>query len=235
MHDLPRTLAGNRLIDALPRPELDQVLLHLEPVSLPVRTILHQPDRLIGDIYFLSHGMVSVVATLEDGGAVEVCVIGNEGFVGIPALLGTENAGQDVYMQLAGAGFRMKTSALRDLIERCPVFKSSLLRFVQFSFVQVSQTAACNVRHALEQRLARWLLMAHDRAGTDALLLTQEFLSIMLGVQRPGVSIAAGALKQAGIIEYTHGRITITDHEALLSASCECYRVVNDEFRRLFG
>jgi CRP-like cAMP-binding protein len=234
MPDLPRALTGNRLIDTLPQDDFDQVIPHLERVSLPIRTVLHQPGRLIGDIYFLTQGMVSVVATLEDGGAVEVGVIGNEGFAGIPALLGAETATHDVYMQIAGVGLQMKTSAMREVMERSPAFRDNLFRFVQFSLTQVSQTAACNVRHSVEQRLARWLLMADDRAAAETLLLTQEFLAIMLGVQRPGVSIAAGTLKQAGVIAYRHGRITIADREALQSASCECYRVVNDEFRRLF-
>ena len=226
---------GNRLLDALAHDDLHRALPRLESMLLPVRTSLHKPDEAISHVYFLTEGMASVVATLEDCGAVEVGVIGNEGIVGVPALLDGDAATHDVYMQIGGAGLRMTATALREAAEHSPALKSMLLRYAQFFLAQVSQTAACNVRHALEQRLARWLLMAQDRCGADVMPLTQEFLSIMLGVQRAGVTRAAGALKQAGIIEYTRGRITVVDRAALQSASCKCYRVVKNEFDRLFG
>jgi CRP-like cAMP-binding protein len=229
------SVTGNRLLDALPQDELNTILPRLEPVSLPIRTGLHKPDQPIEHIYFITQGMASVVANLEDGGAVEVGVVGDEGFTGVPALLGSDASSHDVYMQISGSGLRMTVAALREAVEGSAAVKSSLLRYVQYFLTQVSQTAACNIRHALEQRLARWLLMADDRRGNTPMLLTQEFLSIMLGVQRPGVTLAAGALKQSGIIEYTHGRITVIDREALLSTSCECYRAVRHELDRLFG
>jgi len=162
-----------------------------------------------------------------------VGIIGKEGFAGVPALLGAETALQDAYMQVAGSGLRMKTSAMRDEVGGCPAFKESLFRYAEFFITQLSQIAACNARHPLEVRLARWLLMAHDRLGTDVLPLTHEFLAIMLGVQRPGVSIAAGALQKAGLIRYNHGRITVVDRSALEDAACECYRIVKKEFGRL--
>src|SRR6266478_3190554 len=215
MFDISRAPTGNRLLDTLPQDDLNHVFPHLEDVSLPVRTSLYKPDQPIGGIYFLTQGMVSMVAPFEDGGAVEVGIIGNEGFAGIPALLGADAATHDVYMQVAGAGLRMTAGAMHETIARSPAFKRALFRYAQYFFTHVSQTAACNARHPLERRLARWLLMTQDRVGTDVMLLTQEFLSIMLGVQRPGVTIAAGTLKQAGMIDYSHGRITIVDRQAL--------------------
>jgi CRP-like cAMP-binding protein len=128
----------------------------------------------------------------------------------------------------------MTVGAMREESARSPAFKHALFRYAQYFLTQVTQTAACNARHPLEVRLARWLLMAHDRVGSDMMPLTHEFLSIMLGVQRPGVSIAAGALQKAGLIRYTHGRITVLDRAGLEGASCECYRIVKNELDRLF-
>jgi CRP-like cAMP-binding protein len=229
-----RISTGNRLLDALPKGDLSRVVSHLEPVSLPVRRSLHAPGQPINDIYFLTEGMMSMVALLEDGASVEVGIVGSEGFVGIPALLGAVSMPQDAYMQIAGVGHRMPAAAMREEVERSPAFKEGLFRYAQFFLTQVSQTAACNARHPLEVRLARWLLMAHDRIGSDELPLTQEFLSIMLGVQRPGVSLAAGALQKAGLIQYSHGRITVLDRAGLEDVSCECYRIVKNELDRLF-
>jgi CRP-like cAMP-binding protein len=235
MSETTPIITGNRLLDALPQCELDDIFPHLKPLPLPLRGSLYKPDQRIEDIYFLTHGMVSTVAPLEDGGAVEVGVIGNEGFAGIPALLGVDAATHDVYMQVAGGGLRMAVAAMHAALEHNPAFKQSLYRYTQFYLTQISQTAACNARHGLEHRLARWLLMAHDRVGTDLLPLTHELLSIMLGVQRPGVSMAASTLKQAGVIDYAYGRITVLNRKALERSSCECYRVVKGEFDRLFG
>jgi hypothetical protein len=170
-----------------------------------------------------------MVAVMEDGTSVEVGLVGNEGLAGIPAFLGAVSAPQAAYMQVAGAGLRMNVAVLHEEVDRSPAFRRAVSRFAQFFLTQVSQTAACNARHPLEVRLARWLLMAHDRIGTDTMPLTHELLSIMLGVQRPGVTIAAGALRRAGFITYNHGRVTVVDRPGLEAASCECYRIVRNE------
>jgi CRP-like cAMP-binding protein len=228
-----RAATGNRLLDALPDDAFGRVLPHLEPVQLPLRFKLYKPDQPVAETYFVTEGIVSIVATLGDGAFVEAGIVGREGFAGMPALLGGSSGPHDVYMQIGGGALRMKASAFQAELRHGGAFQEVLLRYAQCFLTQVSQTAACNARHPLEVRLARWLLMAHDRVGTDDMLLTHEFLAIMLGVQRPGVSIAAGALRKSGLIEYSHGRISIVDRRRLEDASCECYRVVAEEFARL--
>jgi CRP-like cAMP-binding protein len=228
-----RIATGNRLLDTLPDDAFGRVFPDLERVLLPLHFNLYKPDEPVTEIYFVTKGMVSVVATLGDGAFVEVGIVGREGFAGLPALLGGNTGPHDVYMQIAGEALRMKASALHAELRRDAAFQGALLRYAQFFLTQVSQTAACNARHPLEARLARWLLMALERVDTNEIPLTHEFLSIMLGVHRPGVSIAAGALRKAGCIENSHGRITIVDRRGLEDASCECYRVVAEEFARL--
>jgi CRP-like cAMP-binding protein len=234
MPAISRIMTGNQLLDTLPDDAFSRVSPHLERIPLPVHFSLYKPGDAVIDVYFVTEGMVSIVATMGDGALVEVGIIGREGFAGLPALLSGNTGPHEVYMQIAGAGLRMKASAMLAEIERSVAFKGTLSRYAQFFLTQVSQTAACNARHPLELRLARWLLMARDRVDTDVVPLTHEFLSIMLGVQRPGVSIAASALRKAGLIEYSHGRITVVDRRGLEGASCECYRVVSDEFSRSF-
>jgi CRP-like cAMP-binding protein len=230
----PRIITGNRLLDALSPEDLGRILPHLERIPLPVRLSLHAPGKRIEFVLFPDRGMVSVVASPEDGVLVEVGVIGREGLVGVPALVGAETSPHEIFVQVAGSGWRMKVDAMRAEVERSPAFRDVLFRYAQYFLIQVAQTAACNARHPLEARLARWLLMARDRLDTDAMPLTQEFLAIMLGVQRPGVSLAAGALQRAGAIRYTHGRITVADRARLEAASCECHGIVRREFDRLF-
>jgi CRP-like cAMP-binding protein len=147
---------------------------------------------------------------------VEVGVIGREGFVGIPTLLESDAGPHQVFMQVAGCGLRMTASAMRSEMKRSPAFRRLLFRYAQFFLTQVAQVAACNARHPLDMRLARWLLMASDRLGPGPMPLTQEFLAIMLGVQRPGVNIAARMLQKGGSIRYTHGLIEVTDAGGLL-------------------
>jgi CRP-like cAMP-binding protein len=231
---ISRVVTGNRLLDALSPDNVALILPHLERIPLPVRLSLHAPGKPIEFVHFPDKGVVSVVAALEDGALVEVGVIGREGFVGVPALLGADTSPHEIFVQIAGSGLRMTVGAMRAEAERIPAFRDLLFRYAQFFLAQVAQTAACNARHPLEARLARWLLMARDRLDTDAIPLTQEFLAIMLGVQRPGVSLAAGALQRAGAISYTHGRITVVDRERVEGASCECHGVVQREFDRLF-
>jgi CRP-like cAMP-binding protein len=237
MRHIPDARTGNNLLDALLPDDFSHVLPHLEQIPLPLRLALYQPGELIDFVYFPQHGMVSIVATMDDQASVEVGVTGKEGFVGVPIMLEADTSPHDVFIQVAGSGLRMKAGTMRSEADRSPAFRSLLFRYVQFSLVQVSQTAACNARHPLEVRLARWLLMAHARLGGgthDTMPLTQEFLAMMLGVQRPGVSIAAGSLQNAGLIRYRRGNVTILDRDALEDASCGCYRIVEDAYKQLF-
>src|SRR4051794_10120553 len=186
--------------------------------------------------YFTDGGMTSLVVRLDDGASIEAGVIGNEGFSGASALMGFEDVSPFTSMiQMPGIGVRIGSGILRDEMLRRPTLLQQVLRFTQVLNVQIAHTAACNAHHELQERLARWLLMAHDRAESDTLRLTQEFLSIMLAVRRPGVTVAARSLQVTGAIYYERGRIVVLDRARLEEASCECYGIVREHYRRILG
>ena len=170
--------------------------------------------------------------TTANGQAAEVGTIGNEGLVGLPLVFGDDRAPTSVYVQVPGAGLRMK-ALLKKELARSASMRTVMLRYAHAFFNQVAQSAACNHFHSLEQRCCRWLLMTHDRMQSDEFLLTQEFLAMMLGVRRTGVTAAAGALQRAGLIRYKRGNVTIIDRRGLIRRSCECYGVSKKEFDRL--
>lgn len=226
---------GNQLLDALAADDLQPLLAHLEPVALPQKQVLNAPRQTIEHVYFPTVGVVSLVASLEDGGLVEVGVIGREGMVGLPVLLGSETPSNEAFVQIAGAGLRLPTRVLLDRVEQSPRMRRSLLRFGQALAFHASQSAACNARHVIDERCARWLLAAQDRVDGNELGLTHEFLGMMLGVRRAGVTVAAGTLQRAGLIRYRQGNITVLDREGLEAASCECYGTIKDEYARLLA
>ena len=172
---------------------------------------------------------------LDDGKQVEVGIVGREGLVGLPLVFGDGRSLAEARVQQEGTALRMDAAALRDGMEASPALRVLLHRYALFFQAQVTMTAACNARHAIEQRLVRWLLIAHDRAGADEFPMTHEFISIMLGVRRPGVSRAASGLQKAGLIRYARGRMEVTDRHGLEAASCECYHVARREHARLLG
>ncbi|HKM61652.1 MAG TPA: Crp/Fnr family transcriptional regulator [Acidisphaera sp.] len=225
----------NELLAALPADILAQLLPKLAPVDLPRRQSLYVMDHAIDAVFFIESGMASLVRQLDDGVQAEVGIIGREGMLGIPLLHGVETSFTDCFMQLPGDGLRMPAAAFRQELATNPALRALLLRYAEAQSDQVAQTAACNGRHGLEQRLARWLLMAHDRADGDVLPLTQEFMAMMLGVHRPSITITAGILQRAGLIRYASGVITIVDRPSLEAAACECHRVVRRRFERLMG
>jgi CRP-like cAMP-binding protein len=224
----------NRLLAALPPEDLAWVRPRLERVELPVRHTLYAAHEPITAVYFPETGWVSMLATLENGDAAEVGLVGREGMVGLPLLLGTDRAPFEAMTQAGSTVLRLDAAAFREDLEARPGLRTLLLRYAMAFNVQVSQTAACNGRHHIEDRLARWLLMAHDRAEGNEFPMTHEFLSMMLGVRRAGISLAAGVLQKAGLIHYTAGRMEVTDRPGLEAASCECYNLVRHEFGRLF-
>jgi CRP-like cAMP-binding protein len=232
---VPSESTGNWLLDSLPKEELRNLLPHLEPVSLRLRQTLQPSNEPAEFVHFLTSGLASVVAHLEDGAAVELGIIGREGMTAIAVVLGARSSPHECFVQMAGNALRMRAGTLVEESNRDPVLRGVLLRFAQAMAIHTAQTAACNARHTLDERLARWLLMARDRLDSDEMPLTQEFLSMMLAVRRSGVTVAAGTLQQAGIVRYRHGRITILDREALEATACECYRIVADETARLLG
>lgn len=231
---LLRTLPlSNRLLLALAPEDLDLLGPHLEPVPLPHRQTLSKSDAPIDDVYFPQSGMVSLVQPLEDGAMIEVGMVGSEGFVGAPVLLGADTSPLEAMVQMPGSALRMPADAFRQQTGGSIALSRMLLRYVQALHVQVSLSAACNGRHTLPERLARWLLTARDRADSDRLPLSHDFLSMMLGVRRAGVTVAVGTLKAAGLIHNTHGQVTITNRQGLEAACCECYRTVRNEYERL--
>jgi len=226
---------ANRLLGLLPSRDYERLRPHLQRVPLTYRQSLYRAHKPLGFVYFFETGVGSLVNTMTNGEASEVGTIGNEGVVGLPLLLGDDRAPTSVYVQVPGAGLRMKASLFRKELARSASMRAVMLRYAHAFFNQVAQSAACNQFHSLEQRCCRWLLMTHDRMQSDEFLLTQEFLAMMLGVQRTGVTAAAGALQRSGLINYKRGNVTIIDRRSLIRRSCECYGVSKKEFDRLLG
>ena len=228
------TLNQNRILASLPAAEYERISSHLVEVSLPLGEIIQRPEQKIEFVYFPENSLVSLLAVLEDGETVEAGVIGYEGFVGVPVVLGVQSGTTQALIQGAGSAQRIKSQALRALINEGGQLQSLLLRFTHTLFTQIAQTAACNRAHDLNQRLARWLLLSHDRLRKEEFILTHEFLSRMLGTRRAGVSVAANGLRQGGIIDYSRGRVRIKNRKGLEQAACECYGVVKADYDALF-
>jgi CRP-like cAMP-binding protein len=224
------------LLSGLPAEAWESLRPKLEPVALGVRQVLVRPNEPFDFIYFPERSLASITTALDDGTAVEVGIVGREGMVGLPVVLGVDLAPSlDVYIQIADGGWRMEASLLRPEMERSPVLRERLFRYALARQAQISRTAACNARHPINERLARWLLMAREAVQRDELALTQEFLSMMLGVRRAGVSVAAGTLRRAGLIANTPGHVTILDPAGLEAAACDCFGFVQQEYERLLG
>jgi CRP-like cAMP-binding protein len=219
----------NRLLAALPAADYTRILPSLTVVPLKLKDILHKPGEPIRDVYFPGGGFCSMLTVLEDGSMVEVATIGREGMVGVSALLdGTPVTSAAMVQGETDTCYRMTVDAFRREIDRRGAFHELMAHYTQALFGFVAQSTACNAIHSVEQRLARWLLMAQDRMGSDDFPLTQEFVAMMLGASRPTVTVVAGTLQKAGLIKYRHGRVTIVDREHLEAASCECYRAATD-------
>ena len=219
----------NRLLAALPAADYARILPSLTVVPLKLKDILHKPGEPIRDVYFPGGGFCSMLTVLEDGSMVEVATIGREGMVGVTAVLdGTPVTSAAMVQGETDTCYRMKVEAFRREIDRHGAFHELMTHFAQALFGFVAQSTACNAVHSVEQRLARWLLMARDRMGRDNFPLTQEFVSMMLGASRPTVTIVASTLQKAGLITYHRGHVTIVDGERLEAASCECYRTATN-------
>jgi CRP-like cAMP-binding protein len=224
--------SGNLLLASLP--DADRALLEaeFERVPLEVGQVLCEADAAITHVYFPHAGLASVVSAMTEG-TVEVGTAGRDGFVGVPVLLHAVSSPTRTFVQVAGSADRIAVDRLMTVVGRSQALRRALYRFVQAFLEQVAQTAACNRLHTLEERCARWLLLTQDRIGTDHIPLTQQFLSFMLGVHRPAVTLAAGALQRAGLIRYSRGRITVLDRAGLESAACACYEISRRSVERL--
>lgn len=231
----PPNAIENRLLAALPTEEYQRLVPHLELVPLKFQQILYEPGEPIAYVYFPHRAIVSLLSTMEDGTTVEVGLVGIDGMVGTAVILGGNTTTTLANVQVPGYAMRMKAEWLKAEFNRGGALQSLLLLYTQALITQVSQIAACNRLHTLEERLARWLLTIQDRLQSDDLPLTQEFISQMLGTRRSGVTVAAGTLQQAAMIRYTRGKITILNRQALEATTCECYTLIKSEYERLLG
>ena len=227
--------SNNRLLASLSTNDFDLLGPHLECVILGLRKNLERPNRRIDAVYFPESGFASVVAVQSKGKEVEVGLIGREGMTGLPIVLGNHRSPHATYIQASGTGKCIPAAELRKATQTSVSLRDSLLKFVQAFGVQTTHTAISNARSRLDVRLARWLLMAHDRIGEDKLTLTHEFLSLMLGVRRPGVTEALHALRKQDLISYARGQITVKDRKGLERAAGKAYGTPEAEYRRLIG
>ncbi len=226
---------GNRLLDAAAPDVAERLRPHLESVALHANQAIHEPGATVEHAFFPTRGLISLVATMRDGASVEVGMIGKEGMFSVSAILGDDEPSQRAMVQLAGSALRMPARVLRQEAQASAPLQALLLRYAQVTLTTATQTAACNRLHLLEQRCARWLLSAHDRAEENTFRMTHEFLAMMLGVRRPGVTIAVQSLQASGMMTYNHGTMTILDRTSMEAAACECYPFVQNEFARLLG
>jgi CRP-like cAMP-binding protein len=229
----PPAHSQNLLLAALPVEDFERLAPALEVVPLTLKEILHKPGEPLQHVYFPGGGgFCSILTVLQDGGMVEVATIGREGMVGVSAVLDGGRVPSCAMVQAESVtSYRLTVDALRRETDRHGALYELLTHYSQALMGFVMQSTACNAAHSVEQRLARWLLHAHDRVGTDGFPLTQEFVAMMLGAARPTVTVVAGMLQKAGLITYRHGRVTIVDRAALERASCECYRAATDLLR----
>ncbi len=226
----------NELLRSLPANELALMRPCLLPVTFVMSQVLHEAEAPIDEVYFLESGLVSLTADTSDNGLVEVGMTGREGFVGVTMLLSPQPVSvHRAFVQIPGRAYRVRATAFRELTGTLPVLRDRCLRCVQVMLMQSSQIAACNARHDLPGRLARWLLMSRDRIDGDDLPMTQEFLSYMLGVRRAGISVVANALQSQGLIRQSRGRITILDRSGLEGKACACYRLIERNRARIMN
>lgn len=222
----------NQILLHLPAAERNLVFPKLELVRLKARHMLHEVGDTLKSAYFCNTGMVSILTVFSDGKSIEAGLIGKEGFVGIPLVAGFRSASTRAVVQVDATALRIDAAALTVFLRQCPTLERQLQQCSQMMGMEATQIAACNRLHAVEQRLARWLLMCSDRLETKSLPLTQELLSQMLGTRRASVTIAAGILQKAGFIEQNRGSVTITKRAELEQVSCECYEMIRRQRQR---
>jgi CRP-like cAMP-binding protein len=233
MQERPEAQSANHILSSLPPEDYRRLAPHIETMEAARGEVLYQTEQRIDHCYFPLNSMVSLISRTADGESVEVGIVGYEGIAGVSALLGVDRSPHENMVQIPDGVVRVRAEVLREEFGRGGAFQSLALRYVHSLLLQASQVAACNRLHTLSERLARWLLMTEDRARRPELPLTQEFLSLMLGVRRPGVTEAAIVLQAQGLIDYTRGRVTIRDRAGLEESACDCYRIVKEEFDRV--
>jgi CRP-like cAMP-binding protein len=233
---LPVEPRRNLLLAALPADELAALASELEPVAFAQNQRLYEANQPLSDAFFVVRGMVSMVRTTGDGGTVEVGPVGRDGMVGLPVFLDASTDPLHAFAQvLPCEALRIRAEPFRSACDRLRSLREIMGRYTSWTYTGMAQWVACARLHEAHQRMARWLLMCHDRLEGHTLALTHDFLAQMLGVRRPTVTLAAGTLQKAGLIRYSRGVVTILDRAGLEDVACECHRVSRDEYRRLFG
>jgi CRP-like cAMP-binding protein len=220
---------SNRLLAALPKKDFEALERHFEEVPLVLEEILYQPKVLISDVYFPNSGIVSLLAPANGRGTLEVGLVGKEGLLGLAIFMGVNSSQNRAVVQGTGSAMKIKATAFRKECNNGGALPRILQRYSHSLLTQITQSAVCNQFHSVDARLARWLLMTHDRMGKDEFALTQEFLSNMLGVRREGVSRAAGDLQKRKLIRYSRGTVRILDRPGLEATSCGCYEIIREE------
>lgn len=217
----------NEILLGLPSRESELLFPKLEFVRLSVHHTLHEPGDTLKSAWFCNSGLISILSVFPDGKSVEVGLVGKEGFVGLPLVAGFRTAPTRAIAQIEASAFRVDSEKLSELLRECPKLERKLQQFSQIMAMQVTQIAACNRLHEVNERLARWLLMSADRVESNSVPLTQEFLAQMLGTRRSSVSVAAGMLEKAGLITHSRGDVKIIARKKLEEAACECYELMN--------
>lgn len=220
----------NQILASLPADVWARIYPKLELVEVPLGEVLYNSGSVIPYVYFPERSMISVVAYTKEGQGAEVAVVGREGATGIDVILGSDTTTTHYVTQIGNKGYRMRTADVRAEFGSSPAFRDELLHFTRKFIVQISQTALCNRLHVTEKRLSRWLLMCRDRADSNVLNLTQEFISIMLGANRTTVTMTAIELQNLGLIKYSRGILTIVDRPGLEAFSCDCYATIRDAY-----
>jgi CRP-like cAMP-binding protein len=231
----PHSPNQNHLLAALPTAEFERLAAHLELTPLPLGEVLYEPGGQLEHAYFPTTAIVSLHYVTESGASAETAGVGNEGVVGISLFMGGDTTPSSAVVQTAGHGYRLESLLLKEEFKRGGLMQHLLLRYTQALITQVTQTAVCNRHHTVEQQLCRWLLLTLDRVASRELVMTQELIASMLGVRREGITEAAGKLKQAGLISYRRGHISVLERPGLEARACECYAVVKKELSRLLS
>jgi CRP-like cAMP-binding protein len=225
----------NHILDALPPAERNRVFPHLKPVTLLLGAVLYEAGDVLRHMYFPTDSIVSLLYVLENGASAEICLVGNDGAIGVALITGGETTTSRAIVQSAGTAYRLTGRRLKQEFERQGETTHILLRYTQALITQMAQTAVCNRHHTVDQQLCRWLLLSLDRLSENKLAMTQELIANMLGVRREGVTDSAGKLQRLGVITYSRGLITVLDRPQLERLSCECYGVVKKETDRLMA
>jgi CRP-like cAMP-binding protein len=231
----PSWISKNKLLSVLPANSLALFDAHIEPVDCDLHRVLASAGEPMKFVFFPTGGCVSMIRRLVDGRAAEVGLVGREGMVGLPVLMGNDVSYVEALVQASGIMLRISADTFRRICREDPLLQQHLLRYALVFQNLTTQSAVCNGNHPLEQRAARWLLMMHDRADSDEFAMTQEFLSLMLAVHRPAVNITARLFQQTGLINYGNGRLRVLDRPGLEASACECYAAVQEQFHQLLS